>query len=164
MLSAKFGLREWHDEDSDLIENVFDLMQRAEVDMTEFFRRLADIDGQDAQLETLRSAFYQTHLYESHSTLFKQWLVRYATRLALQQDEDGERRTRMNRVNPRFVLRNYLAQQAIDAATNGDASMITRLMDAARHPYDENQPLDLIGLRPDWAINKPGCSKLSCSS
>jgi uncharacterized protein YdiU (UPF0061 family) len=70
----------------------------------------------------------------------------------------------MNLVNPRFVLRNYLAQQAIDAAMNDDLSLIDRLMQAARHPYDEDIPADLTAKRPDWAINKPGCSMLSCSS
>jgi uncharacterized protein YdiU (UPF0061 family) len=70
----------------------------------------------------------------------------------------------MNLVNPRFVLRNYLAQQAIDAAMCEDTGLINKLMEAARHPYDDNLPSELIEKRPDWAINKPGCSMLSCSS
>jgi uncharacterized protein YdiU (UPF0061 family) len=70
----------------------------------------------------------------------------------------------MNLVNPRFILRNYLSQQAIDAAMNGDMSVLERLMEAARHPYDEDIADDLIAKRPDWALNKPGCSTLSCSS
>jgi uncharacterized protein YdiU (UPF0061 family) len=70
----------------------------------------------------------------------------------------------MNLVNPRFVLRNYLAQQAIDAATLGDTSVLEKLMQAARDPYSDKHPAELIANRPDWAINKPGCSMLSCSS
>ncbi|MDP1940828.1 MAG: protein adenylyltransferase SelO family protein, partial [Gallionella sp.] len=116
------------------------------------------------ELGILRSAFYREPLYQSHSALFYAWLERYAARLAQQQDTDEARRIRMNLVNPRFILRNYLAQQAIDAATNGDMSLIHALMEAARHPYDDDISAALTAKRPDWAINKPGCSMLSCSS
>jgi len=162
MLAAKFGLLAW--KDADLVESIFDLMQRAEVDMSEFFRALAEIKQDAPKLEILSTAFYQQHLYEGHSDLFDTWLKRYAERLRSQTDTDAARRTRMNQVNPRFILRNYLTQQAVEAIDLGDLSMIERLMDAARHPYDEDIPADLIAKRPDWAINKPGCSMLSCSS
>jgi uncharacterized protein YdiU (UPF0061 family) len=164
MLAAKFGLLEWQDDDAALVETAFDLMQQAEVDMTEFFRQLAEVKQHAPALETLRSAFYRTPLYESHAALFESWLVRYANRLGQQQDDDASRRVRMNKVNPRFVLRNYLAQEAIDAAMQNDLSKIEQLMQAARHPYDDNHPANLIAKRPDWALDKVGCSKLSCSS
>lgn len=164
MLAAKFGFLKWKDEDGELVENVFELMTHAEVDMTEFFRKLADINHQSPNLEDLRSAFYQTDLYESHRALFSKWLQLYSARLSAQQDTDKSRRLRMNQVNPRFVLRNYLAQQAIDAAMLGDTSVIEKLMEAARNPYSDIHSSELIAKRPDWAINKPGCSMLSCSS
>jgi uncharacterized protein YdiU (UPF0061 family) len=164
MLAAKFGLLVWQDEDEKLIEEIFELMQRAEVDMTEFFRALANIKQHAPELAVLENAFYSATLYHNHRALFDAWLARYAARLALQIDSDEARRARMNAVNPRFILRNYLSQQAIDAAMNGDMSVLNRLMDAARHPYDEDIPTDLTAKRPDWAINKPGCSTLSCSS
>ena len=164
MLAAKFGLLEWMNDDAELIESVFDLMQRAEVDMTEFFRALADLKQGSPDTEVLRGAFYQASLYASHRAPLEAWLARYTARLAQQRDTDAARRARMNRVNPRFILRNYLAQQAIDAATHGDLTMMNRLMEAARHPYDEDTPADLTAKRPDWAVNKPGCSMLSCSS
>jgi uncharacterized protein YdiU (UPF0061 family) len=71
----------------------------------------------------------------------------------------------MNRANPKYVLRNYLAQLAIDALEQGDASVIDRLMRVLEHPY-EDQPEndDLAERRPEWARNRPGCSALSCSS
>ena len=164
MLAAKLGLLEWQDDDADLVETVFELMTHAEVDMTEFFRKLADIKQQAPKLEILQSAFYDPKLYDNHSALFRQWIKRYVARLSLQQDSDESRRSRMNLVNPRFILRNYLAQQAIDAAMHDDVSLIDKLMQAARNPYSDNHPVELIAKRPDWAIDKPGCSMLSCSS
>jgi uncharacterized protein YdiU (UPF0061 family) len=164
MLAAKFGLLVWRDEDAELIEEIFELMQRAEVDMTEFFRALANIKQHAPELAVLENAFYSATLYHNHNELFEAWLARYAARLALQVDSNEARRARMNAVNPRFILRNYLSQQAIDAAMNGDMSVLNSLMDAARHPYDEDIPTDLTAKRPDWAIDKPGCSTLSCSS
>jgi len=76
-----------------------------------------------------------------------------------------DRRERMNRINPKYVLRNYLAQQSIDALEQGDASVMERLMTVLQRPYDE-QPgrEELAGRRPEWARHKAGCSALSCSS
>jgi uncharacterized protein YdiU (UPF0061 family) len=78
---------------------------------------------------------------------------------------EGERRELMNGANPKYVLRNYLAQQAIDALERGDASVLKRLMLVLQRPYDD-QPEhdDLAERRPEWARHKPGCSALSCSS
>ena len=72
---------------------------------------------------------------------------------------------RMNRANPKYVLRNYLAQQAIDALAGGDASFMERLMAVLERPCDEQPEHDeLANRRPEWARHKPGCSALSCSS
>jgi uncharacterized protein YdiU (UPF0061 family) len=164
MLANKFGFLQWQNEDAELVETIFELMTRAEVDMTEFFRALAEIKQQAPELEVLRKAFYQPQLYQNHRALFNDWLEHYAARLSSQQDSDDARRLRMNRVNPRFVLRNYLAQNAIDALMQGDNSMVNKLMEVSRHPYSSDIPAELTAIRPDSAKNKPGCSMLSCSS
>ncbi|HEX5362929.1 MAG TPA: YdiU family protein, partial [Gallionella sp.] len=100
MLAAKFGLLAWQDEDGELVETLFELMQRAEIDMTEFFRALAEIDLDDPRLETLHAAFYRQALYLEHGPAIRQWLQRYAARLSTQADSREQRRARMNRVNP----------------------------------------------------------------
>jgi uncharacterized protein YdiU (UPF0061 family) len=165
MFAAKFGFRNWQEDDADLINDVFDLMQRAEVDMTGFFRQLALLDPALPSAEILHDTFYRDDLRQKFSPEFSAWLQRYAARLAAENRPAAERRAAMQRVNPRFVLRNYLAQQAIDRAEAGDPSLIDELLEVLRRPYDEQPGCEAFSAkRPDWARHKAGCSMLSCSS
>ena len=93
------------------------------------------------------------------------WLAGYQQRLALDRVSHADKKQRMDRVNPKYILRNYLAQTAIDRAENGDFSRVLELLDVMRHPYDAQPDRQTFAKkRPEWARHKPGCSMLSCSS
>ena len=161
----KLGLLELTPEDEALTTDLLDALGESETDFTLFFRRLADVPmgGSDAQLlEPLRPAFYEEQA--AHDRLAA-WLRRYAARVAAQPEPREARRSRMNEVNPKYVFRNYLAQQAIDALAAGDASVLERLMAVLQRPYDEQPAFEQYAARrPEWARHKAGCSALSCSS
>jgi uncharacterized protein YdiU (UPF0061 family) len=163
--AAKLGFRHWLHDDVDLLEDLFELMHRAEIDMTEFFRSLARLDIEQPSIDVVRESFYREDLRQRFAGGLTRWLARYAARLR-QDGEPAERRlARMNAANPRYVLRNYLAQQAIDRAEQGDTQMIHDLLDVLRRPCDEQPGREAFSAkRPDWARHRAGCSMLSCSS
>jgi serine/tyrosine/threonine adenylyltransferase len=165
IFAQKFGLVQLHGSDGDLINDVFALMEKAEVDMTEFFRKLAEIDLANPLPTILQSAFYVEEKFQQFAPDFGLWLTRYARR-AIQDGGVAEQRIkRMNEVNPRYVLRNYLAQQAIDKAEQGDHAMIHELLEVLRSPFTVQPGCDAFATkRPDWARHKAGASMLSCSS
>jgi uncharacterized protein YdiU (UPF0061 family) len=171
MLAGKLGLLSLDREGDDkLVGELFELLQQVETDMTLFFRNLADVPigeaDDDVLVEPLRPAFYdEDACAPARRAALAGWLRRYIARARQDAVPGPDRRERMNRVNPKNVLRNYLAQQSIDALELGDASVMERLMTVLLRPYDEQPGLDeLAGRRPEWARHKVGCSALSCSS
>jgi uncharacterized protein YdiU (UPF0061 family) len=165
MLAEKLGLTNLDREgDEVLIRDLFGALQQTETDMTLFFRALAVASADN--IEPLRPAFYESgEPSDAHRSRLVSWLQRYEGRLKVEAMPIEERIARMNRANPKYVLRNYLAQQAIDAATEGDVSQIERLLHVLKTPYDDQpEHEDLAQRRPEWARDKAGCSALSCSS
>ena len=143
--------------DGELVSELFQLLAETETDFTIFFRNLAV-----PTFESLLPAYYDE---KAPREKLANWLNRYAARAKSENISVEERQKRMHAVNPKYVFRNYLAQQAIDALERGDASALERLMAVLKKPYDE-QPAhrDLAARRPEWARHKAGCSALSCSS
>ncbi len=163
MMAAKLGLSKFQDSDQTLFSDLESVLTAVETDMTIFYRALA---SEQLSYESLKSAWYEP---ESHNDEFKQsvkvWLERYSKRLEQEPRPAAERCNAMNLVNPKYIFRNYLAQQAIDKATAGDHSMINELLELYRRPYEEQAEFGHYAeKRPDWAKSKVGCSMLSCSS
>ena len=164
-IAAKLGLTECRDDDIALMQSLQTLMQQAEIDMTLWFRALADVDAQAPTLATFHDAFYDETKRREGEPALNDWLMHYVARLGTDSQSVEQRRASMRSVNPRYVMRNYLAQQAIDRAEQGDVRGIHELLDVMRHPYDDQPGRESFALkRPDWARHKAGCSMLSCSS
>ncbi len=178
MLAEKLGLAgldssDGPDGDQALVNDLFDVLGVVETDMTLFFRGLADVPvhlGPDASADALLAPLTEaTYTPDAVPAAARErtvaWLRRYVARALADGTPGAERRQRMNAANPKFVLRNCLAQQVIDVAEGGDFSPLRELLDVLRHPYDEQPGRErFAGKRPDWARHRVGCSMLSCSS
>src|SRR5690606_13582189 len=163
--ARKLGLAEDAEGAADLIDRLQALMQAAHMDMTLAFRALADMDPQRPSTDTWRDAFYEPDQAAPHLPALQAWLDDWAGRLAGGRLYTGQRRERMRAASPRYVLRNYLAQQAIDRAEAGDPGGVHELLEVMRRPYEDQPGHEAYAARrPDWARTRAGCSMLSCSS
>ena len=162
MLRGKLGLIDVDDRDEALILELFGVLSDAEVDYTLFFRGLADVAAAgEPSIDAVVGAWYADPTL-AHRDRAIRWVQAYQARV---RGSDVGRKARMNAVNPKYVLRNYLAQVAIDRATAGDPAGIHELLDVLRRPYDDQPGREAFAARrPEWARNRPGCSTLSCSS
>ena len=149
----KLGLKQY---DEELVLELVELMCQDKVDMTMFFRLLSSLSK--PELHQLEPAFYDIHA--SNHLDWNIWLKKY---LGHTYDEN---RAKMNLINPKYVLRNWMAQLAIDDAEKEDYAKIELLTNLLKDPYGENHDFekDWFRRRPEWALNRPGCSMLSCSS
>ncbi|KMY85153.1 Selenoprotein O and cysteine-containing [Candidatus Paraburkholderia calva] len=154
-MRAKLGLEVAREEDIALANNLFEVMHANRADFTLTFRNLAKIAKADSSRDApVRDLFLDRAAFDA-------WAVRYRERLAQETRDDDARAEAMNRVNPKYVLRNHLAEQAIRQAAGKDFSEVARLLDVLRHPYDEQPHYEAYtDLPPDWA----GDLEVSCSS
>ena len=163
-LRAKLGLVGERPEDQALVDDLLRLMAAGRSDFTITFRRLAGFDSAEGASPESRSAVRDLFIDRA---AFDAWGERYATRLRAEQSDDTERALRMNRVNPKFVLRNHMAETAIRQAQAGDFAELERLLKVLQRPFDEqphgpNGPATAAdaGFPPDWANQL----EVSCSS
>jgi uncharacterized protein YdiU (UPF0061 family) len=173
MMAERLGWGAPADGDEELIGALYRALVATETDQVLFYRDLASVPvDPDAQLDDaallapLAHAFYAPEQLQADvRDAFVAWLRAWGGRVRSGGLTDDERRRTMDARNPRFVLRNYLAQEAIDAAEAGDASLVHDLLDVLRRPYEEQPGRERFAAkRPEWARHKPGCSMLSCSS
>ncbi|AWM12575.1 YdiU family protein [Flavobacterium sediminis] len=169
MMLNKLGITKRHKENENLIHQLLITLQETETDMTIFYRLLARISKNDSESEALQKikpAFYQeAEIKDSVQETWYFWLSLYLNSLKQETVADAERKRSMDLVNPKYVLRNYMAQLAIEAAEKEDYSLVDELAELLKRPYDEQPEYEKwFAKRPDWARTKIGCSMLSCSS
>ena len=160
LLHAKLGLATVQEGDRALFDGLFSIMQASHVDFTLLFRRLGDLKADPAGADPAALDAPLRDLFIDRAA-FDDWALRYRARLASEARDDDERRSAMNGVNPKYVLRNYLAQQAIEQAQNGDYSGVRELLAVLERPFDEQPGREAYAaLPPDWAAHL----EVSCSS
>ncbi|MBX2845106.1 MAG: YdiU family protein [Saprospiraceae bacterium] len=171
MMRKKLGLQIHQEDDKALIQSLQESLQLSETDMTIFFRELASINANTTLPENffdlpISKAYYQPN--EINSAIlasWKAWLNKYIQRLQLETMPEHLRIDKMHNTNPKYVLRNYMAQLAIDATKKADYSLIEELYQLLKTPYAEHTNHEKwYAKRPEWARHKVGCSMLSCSS
>ncbi len=152
---AKLGLRAAQDDDEALMTSLFQLLHTHRIDYTLFWRNLAEVSangaGQDAPV---RDLFIDRAAWDA-------WASEYRARLQQEQSDDAARAVAMRQVNPKYVLRNHLAETAIRAARDKDFSEVNRLLAVLSKPFDEQpEAAQYAALPPDWASGL----EVSCSS
>lgn len=155
---AKLGLTTARDEDEALFGDLFKLLHNQRADYTLFFRHLADVRRDDtpavAEARTVRDYFFDRAAADV-------WLVAYRQRLQAEPQSDDERAAAMRRVNPKYVLRNHLAEIAIRRAKEKDFSEVENLRAVLARPFDDHPDFEHYAQpAPDWASSL----EVSCSS
>ena len=155
LLHAKLGLVTDEEQDSALFDAMFKLMAAGHVDFTHFFRQLGNLKLDDPAADApLRDMFIEREAFDG-------WATQYRERLRQESSVDGERKPAMDSANPKYVLRNYLAQVAIEKAQQKDYSEIAKLLAILERPFDEQPENEsYAALPPDWASHL----EVSCSS
>ncbi|MGJ8686570.1 MAG: protein adenylyltransferase SelO [Spongiibacteraceae bacterium] len=153
LIRQRLGLAASKDGDDELINELYGLMQANRCDHTLFFRRLSD-SHQDSVRTTLRDSMVDR-------AQFDQWFAKYLQRLCLEATDNEQRAINMKAVNPKYTVRNYLLQEAIEKAEQGDYSEVETLLTLAQSPFDEHPNFERYATEaPDWGKGM----EISCSS
>ena len=153
----KLGIDAFDEKDADLVRDLVANLQLVETDMTIFFRLLSSL--KEPEINQLKFAFYDQDSIPLEK--WNKWLMEWWNRVDGAPDREV-----MLKSNPKYVLRNWMAQLAIDAAEEGDFSIAQELYELLKKPYGEQIKFEKkwFQKRPEWARHRVGCSMLSCSS
>jgi len=153
LMRGRLGFVQADDGDQALIQDLLKLMQGSAVDYTRFFRELGDSPAEQA-LSRLREDFVDLQGFD-------RWAQTYRLRSEREGTDQAARQTRMLAANPKYILRNYLAQQAIEAAEQGDYEPVRELHAVLSRPFDEQPGMERYAQRPpEWGKHL----EISCSS
>jgi hypothetical protein len=142
LMRDKLGLGEERPEDAALLSGLLEILQASAVDYTRFFRRLCDFSAAEgAANDALRDMFIDPSAFDA-------WGALYRERLGGEGSVDADRSARMRRVNPAYVLRNHVAQRAIERAQRGDYSEVDTLLELLRRPFEERPGMELYAEPP----------------
>jgi uncharacterized protein YdiU (UPF0061 family) len=153
LFRGKLGLQADASEDMELIEALLQLMHANRADFTNTFRSLSTLQKKDVQ-SNWRDQFLDRDAADA-------WLMQYRARLMQESSSDAERAAQMNRINPKFILRNHLAQRAIEMAQEDDFSEVNRLQHILSRPFDDQPEFEQYALAP---LPDEVVTDLSCSS
>lgn len=151
LYQAKLGFDSLEEGDSELLVNLLEVLENGRVDMTPFFRALSRYEGERDAILSLTLAPNQMN----------EWLDAYENRLKLNTSTLSQRHSSMLRTNPKYILKNYILQEAITAAENDDFDLIHTLLNLAQNPFDEHHEYEHFALATPQEHRN---IKLSCSS
>ena len=155
LMRSKLGLEKVEDEDQQLVEELLNLMEQDKVDYTILFRRLCDFNSVElTHNHEIRDIFIQRDKYDL-------WAKKYQQRLNIENNNDDQRSSKMKQINPKYILRNHMAETAIKKAEDKDYSEIEHLFNLLQNPFDEQPENEhYTDFPPEWAQE----ISVSCSS
>lgn len=166
MMANKLGLDEVKDSDIDFINRFEQMLAAVQPDMTIFYQLLAELKSDKITDEDIvihfKEAFYED-LSPDARIIFLQAIKSWKERIGKNRISQEESLTKMSENNPRYILRNYILQKAIEELERGENQLFLRLQLALKSPYSRDFD-EFFMKRPEWARQKAGCSMLSCSS
>ena len=155
LMQARLGLVRDQAGDAGLVRDLLALLQAGRVDFTRFFRELGGVGVREPVVPPALVGMFDDH------PAFGAWMSRYSARLLSEGCDDAERRERMRRSNPKYVLRNWVAQEAIEAAERGSFDLIESLREILASPFDEHPAMERFAAPPNAEHPR---IEVSCSS
>ena len=158
---SKLGLLDNNKNDEYLIALLLKMMEDTKADFTMTFRQLGDANILDPDYIVPESLWALKRLEKSSH--YEKWVILYRKRLIESNIADNERKTRMHSINPRYILRNWIAQSVIDMVERDEFGSLQKVYNILKEPFKEQPEAEELGYAappPSWASQL----KVSCSS